>query len=385
MTCGFFVGQDRLVSWGRVTESGTTVGGDSRAEVGSGERLRAQANSWPFPLPPTLSRWEREHRLPRLLESGASQLFDERTSFLPLPAGEGRGEGERSKHAVTAASFPTHSHSIFASTAPALRLFCLFAICVGALLVPAANAQSWAERARQMNRTEISATEAVKRSEQGEADRRNKIRIRKIQPAMPSVDWNTDPTAVPYMLYQIGKRTDLPVHIENEGLNTGKDDIFQETVLYLTSHYRWGFNEKENANLTLFLKRGGTLFLDDCYNRGSPFAESVRPEVAKMIVGAEPRVLAQDDVLVKDCFKMIYPTPWPGAAEFENRAWLYFPLDNRPAIFFSPNDDGCGWEISTPPSASNPIGEGIGHGGDNRQRETMYQWMSNWVLFVYTH
>ena len=262
--------------------------------------------------------------------------------------------------------------------------FCLLAFCT-VLLPLAAHAQSWAERARQMNRTEISATEAVKRSEQGEADRRNKIRIRKIQPAMPSVDWNTDPTAVPYMLYQIGKRTDLPVHIENEGLNVAKDDIFQETVLYLTSHYRWGFNEKENANLTLFLKRGGTLFLDDCYNRGSPFAESVRPEVAKMIVGAEPRVLAQDDVLVKDCFKMIYPTPWPGAAEFENRAWLYFPLDNRPAIFFSPNDDGCGWEISTPPSASNPIGEGIGHGGDNRQRETMYQWMTNWVLFAYTH
>ena len=262
--------------------------------------------------------------------------------------------------------------------------FCLLAFSI-AMLPLAAHAQSWAERARQMNRTEISATEAQKRSEQGEQDRRNKLRIRKIQPAMPSVDWNTDPTAVPYMLYQIGKRTDLPVHIETEGLNTAKDDVFQETVLYLTSHYRWGFNDKENANLTLFLKRGGTLLLDDCYPRGSPFSESVRPEVAKMIVGAEPRVLTQDDPLVKDCFKMIYPTPWPGAAEFENRAWQYFPLDNRPTIFFSPNDDGCGWEISTPPSASNPIGEGIGHGGDNRQRETMYQWMSNWVLFAYTH
>ncbi|GDY21652.1 hypothetical protein LBMAG56_29990 [Verrucomicrobiota bacterium] len=254
-----------------------------------------------------------------------------------------------------------------------------------ALLPLGADAQSWAERARQLNRTEISATEAQKRSEQGEQDRRNKIRIRKIQPAMPSVDWNTDPTAIPYMLYQIGKRTDLPVHFDSEGLNTAKDDIFQETVLYLTSHYRWGFNDKENANLTLFLKRGGTLLLDDCYPRGSPFSESVRPEVAKMIVGAEPRVLTQDDPLVRDCFKMIYATPWPGAAEFENRAWQYFPLDNRPTIFFSPNDDGCGWEISTPPSASNPIGEGIGHGGDNRQRETMYQWMANWVLFAYTH
>ena len=37
------------------------------------------------------------------------------------------------------------------------------------------------------------------------------------------------------------------------------------------------------------------------------------------------------------------------------------------------------------PAASNPIGEGIGHGGDNRERETMYQWATNFLMFAYTH
>jgi len=248
------------------------------------------------------------------------------------------------------------------------------------------SAGDWAQRAGQMNRKEISPGEAAQKSNRDDEDRRNKICVRRIRPADVNVDWNADPTAIPYMLYQINKRTDLPVFINNSGLDVSKDDIFEHTVIYLTSHKRWTFNEIETKKLSLFLKRGGTLWLDDCYLRGSPFSDSVRPEVAKMMPGSEPIFLTKDDPKVKDAFKMIYSqVPWPGAAVFENRPWQYFLLDGRPAIFFSPNDDGCGWEVSTPPSASNPIGESIGHGGDNRQRETMYQWATNFILFAFTH
>ena len=104
-----------------------------------------------------------------------------------------------------------------------------------------------------------------------------------------------------------------------------------------------------------------------------------------MIPGAEPTMLLASDTRVTDAFKMIYATIWPGEANFENRPWQYYVLDNRPAVFFSPNDDGCGWEVSTPPTASYPIGEGIGHGGGNAQRETMYQWVTNFILYAYTH
>ncbi len=247
------------------------------------------------------------------------------------------------------------------------------------------HAASWAERAGQLNRTELSADEARKRGADDDKDARNKLCVRSVKPAMPGVDWNTDPTAIPYMMYQIGKRTELPIYTRTDGLDVGSDELFEHTVLYLTSHGRWSFNEKETENLARWLERGGTLLLDDCYLRGSPFADSVRPEVTKMILGAEPRMLLKDDPFVADSFKMVYATPWPGEANFENRTWQYFLCQGRPGVFFSPNDDGCGWEISAPPSASNPIGEGIGHGGDNRQRETMYQWMTNWLLFAYTH
>ena len=244
---------------------------------------------------------------------------------------------------------------------------------------------SWTERAGQLNRKEITQEQAIANRGNEEKDRRNKLCIRGIHPAMPGIDWNADPTALPYMLYQINKRTGLPVHVESDGLDVASREIYENTVIYLTSHTRWSFNEKESTNVARWLSRGGTLFLDDCYNRGSPFTDSVRPEVAKMIPGAEPTMLLASDTRVTDAFKMIYATIWPGEANFENRPWQYYVLDNRPAVFFSPNDDGCGWEVSTPPTASNPIGEGIGHGGDNRQREIMYQWVTNFILFAYTH
>jgi hypothetical protein len=254
------------------------------------------------------------------------------------------------------------------------------------VLVPqAATAQSWAERASRLNSTEVSAADAASLSADDDRDVRNKICVRGIKPAMPGVDWNTDPTALPYMLYQVNKRTDLPTHNGKPGLDVATDELFEHTVIYLTAHTRWSFNDQETDNLKRWLERGGTLILDDCFNWGSPFTDDVRPEVGKMIPGSEPRMLLKDDPAVADAFKMAYPTPWPGEASFRNRSWQYFLQANRPAVLFSPNDDGCGWEVSAPPSASNPIGEPIGHGGDNRQREIMYQWATNLMLFIYTH
>jgi len=266
-----------------------------------------------------------------------------------------------------------------------MRLLSTVALVLGVVITLdfSLGAESWAKRAEEMNRTELSADQARQRAASEVKERRNKIAIRRIRPAMPGVDWDADPTAIPYLLYQVNKRTDLPVYTDNEGLDLASDELFEYTILYLTAHTRWSLNEKEAENLKRWLERGGTLYLDDCYNRGSPFADSVRPEVSKLIPGAEPIWLLKTDPRVADAFRMVYHTPWPG--EMFTRPWLYFLLDDRPAVFFSPNDDGCAWEISTPPTASNPIGEGIGHGGDNRYREMVYQQVTNWILFALTH
>ena len=278
-----------------------------------------------------------------------------------------------------------HEDSGFAASG----VICLAACCAVLLAGSCAfgaDPTSWVEAADQLKSRPVTAEDANSLSEQEERDTRNKLAMRRIRPAAGVSDWNTDPTAIPFMLYQVKKRSGLDVYVDNDGLDVASDELFEHMVVYLTSHASWSFNEKETANLSKWLKRGGTLLLDDCYNKGSPFVDSVNPEVGKMVAGIEPYMLLKTDPRVKDAFKMIYAkVGWPGENIEMMRSWQYFLVDGRASIFFTPNDDGCGWEISTPPTASNPIGEGIGHGGDNKQRELFYKWATNWMMFVYTH
>jgi len=248
-----------------------------------------------------------------------------------------------------------------------------------------ASAQSWTKLATKLKSRELSKEEIASAFKKEDRDTRNKLSMRRIKPADQGVDWNTDPTAIPYMLYQVNKRTDLPIYVNNDGLDVATDELFEHLVIYLTSHNAWSFNEVETENLTKWLKRGGTILLDDCYNKGSPFTDSVQPEIGKMIPSAKGTILLRTDKKVSDVFRMVYDIEWPGESLDFGRPWQYYMLDDRPAVFFTPNDDGCGWEISTPPTASNPLGEGIGHGGDNEQRELFYRWISNWMMYVYSH
>ena len=248
-----------------------------------------------------------------------------------------------------------------------------------------AHAIPWSERVGQLSSRELSPEDITLLSSDEYRDKRNKLTMRRIKPSDSGTDWDTDPTAIPFMLYQINKRTDLPIYVNNDGLDLATDDIFEHMIVYLTAHHAWSLNEKETENLGKWLKRGGTLLLDDCYNKGSPFTDSVQPEVGKMIPGAEASILIWGDKKVAKVFNMVYKNEWPGSSLEYMRSWQYFMLDDREAVFFTPNDSVCGWEISTPTAAANPFGEGISHGGDNLQREQFYQWITNWMMWVYSH
>ncbi len=270
-----------------------------------------------------------------------------------------------------------------------MKRLILFGIGVGLAVMMAepfpARAGSWTERAKKLASRELSMDEINEMDLDDYRDKRNKLTMRRIEPADPGVDWDTDPTAIPFMLFQVNKRTGLPTYVNNDGLDLASDEIFECLSVYLTSHFSWSLNEKESENLAKWLKRGGTLLLDDCYNKGSPFTDSVQPEVGKLIPDAQGIILMENDAKLHDVFRMVYKMEWPGKSLDFMRPWQYFMLDDRPAVFFTPNDDGCGWEVSTPPTASNPIGEGIGHGGDNRGREMFYKWITNWMMFIYSH
>ena len=255
-----------------------------------------------------------------------------------------------------------------------------------------AGEQSWSKRAADGNREVLTADDLGKLALGEPTSRRGKIFMRRIKSADPHIDWYADPTAIPFVTYQLEQRTGLPTCTDNEGLDVSTDAVFEYPLLYLTGHASWQFNEAEADNLAKWVKRGGSLLLDDCYIRRSSFTDSVGPESSKMVPGSQLGVVTLTDEYTGMLFKMCYTFPpnWlPGTAvAFGNigtNQWQYVLSDGRPAIIFTPNDDGCAWEVSSPPTASNPIGEGIGHGGSNEEREMIYQWAMDWFLFALTH
>ena len=265
-------------------------------------------------------------------------------------------------------------------------IFCL--IITAATAAAFAGEASWSKRAAEGNREVLTGDDLGKIPSGEQVDRRGKVFLRRIKPADPGIDWYADPTGIPYVTYQFEQRTGLPTCTDNEGLNVATSELFECPLIYLTGHGGWHFNETEIENLTKFITRGGSILLDDCYVRRSSFTDAVGPESSKIVPGSQLGTVLPNDTYVGQLFKLCYSMPpdsWPGGRAAYWNNWQYVLADGRPAIIFTPNDDGCGWEVSSPPTASNPIGEGIGHGGSNEYREVLYQWATDWFLFAPTH
>jgi hypothetical protein len=220
-----------------------------------------------------------------------------------------------------------------------------------------------------------------------EPDTRGKVTIRRLRPQCRS-DWENDPTALPYLFYQLRLRSDDDTtwYVNNAGLDVSSVEIFQYPIIYFTSHFAFSFSDEEVKNLRTYLERGGTLWLDDCTGSG-PFMECVPQNVQRILPGSEMKQMFRSDPAFFDLFNMVYPfAGYPDLYKEQfNRPFQAAFVRGRPAVIFCPNDYGCRWEISTPPTALNPLGDGA-HGmvGDD-QREPVYQFSINWLFFTLTH
>ena len=220
-------------------------------------------------------------------------------------------------------------------------------------------------------------------------DRRGKVVLRRLKPSCKS-DWNTDPTALPYFFYQLRERTKgkFPLYLDNEGLELGSKDIFDYPIIYFTSHMPFQFSDDEIENLKKFLARGGTLLLDDCTGSG-PFMDSVPTNVQRIIPGAEMKLMLKEHKAYAGLFHFVYHLD--GLPELKEQFMQPFQcayLNGRPAILVCPNDYGCYWEVSSPPTALNPLGNAA-HSETTptvqKGREEVYQISINWLFYALTH
>jgi len=220
-------------------------------------------------------------------------------------------------------------------------------------------------------------------------DRRGKVVVRRIKPQCKS-DWNNDPTALPYLFYQLRERTQgkFPLYLDNEGLELASNDIFDYPMIYFTSHYPFQFSDVEIENLKKYLARGGPLLLADCVGSG-PFMDCVPPNVQRISPGAELKLMLKETKAFSDLFNLVYKLEsMPELKEQFMQPFQCAYVNGRPAILVCPNDYGCNWEISSPPTALNPLG-GAAHGDSTptvqKSREEVYQLSINWVFYALTH
>ena len=253
---------------------------------------------------------------------------------------------------------------------------------------PAAAQENWLDDAANQTIATFDGTGAGQQ-EESKQDRRGKVIVRRIKPQAKS-DWNTDPTALPYFFYQIRERTQgrFPVYLDNEGIELTGDEIFEHPIIYFTSHFPFLFGDDERDNLKKFLARGGTLLLDDCTGSG-PFVDAVPVNVQRIIPGAELKLMLKDTKEFGGLFDLVYKLEgMPDLKEQFMQPFQAALLNGRPAILVCPNDYGCYWEVSSPPTALNPLGNAA-HSETSptvqKGREDVYQLSINWLFYALTH
>jgi hypothetical protein len=267
--------------------------------------------------------------------------------------------------------------------------FGLLALCVCLCARSSAQAQSnWLKQAAEKKVVTFDGTN-VEAQADVKQDRRGKVIVRRIRPQAKS-DWNTDPTALPYFFYQLRERTEgkYPIFLDNEGIELVGDEMFDYPVIYFTSHFPFQFSDEEVDNLKKYLARGGTLLLDDCAGSGA-FMDAVPSNVQRLIPGAEMKLMLKETKEFADLFDLVYKLD--GLPELKEQFMQPFQcayLNGRPAILVCPNDYGCYWEVSSPPTALNPLGNAA-HSETTptvqHSREGVYQLSINWLFYALTH
>ena len=129
--------------------------------------------------------------------------------------------------------------------------------------------------------------------------------------------------------------------------------------------------------------------LDDCTGSG-PFIDSVPVERAADHSRRGNEADAEGDQgLRRAC--STWSIKLDGLPELKEQFMQPFQcayLNGRPAILVCPNDYGCYWEVSSPPTALNPLGNAA-HSETSptvqKGAKDVYQISINWLFYALTH
>jgi len=207
-----------------------------------------------------------------------------------------------------------------------------------------------------------------------------------------STDWDCDPTAVPAMVDQFRRFTvmDAQAFIPCKPLTFDSPDMLDYPFVYMSAHYAFKFSDAEAEGLRKYVERGGFIMADDCLY-GQTFGPAFAGEMQKIFPEAKLTEIGHKDPVGGLVLKQKFPFQAGEAGiprNFMNQnPWLGIFLGGNLGVLHTVQDIGCSWEISSPPTPSNPLGAGM-HGADSQgpdARLNAYKLAANVILFSVLH
>ena len=205
-------------------------------------------------------------------------------------------------------------------------------------------------------------------------------------------DWDCDPTAVAAMVDQLKKRTGMDAQAlqPRKPLTFDDPELFDWPYIYMTAHNSFAFTDAENEGLKKFLDRGGFLHADDCLYGNNAFGPSFHGELRKIYPENELKSIEHEHPVFGSLLKQKFS--WSKVNErglpqvLGSNPFEVIEVEGHLRVLYTPPDIGCMWEISSPPTPSNPLGTGM-HNMDNfpGMREAGYRMGVNFVLYAMTH
>jgi hypothetical protein len=205
-------------------------------------------------------------------------------------------------------------------------------------------------------------------------------------------DWDCDPTAVAAMVDQFKKRTGMDAQAlqPRKPLTFDDPELLDWPYIYMTAHNSFAFSDAEIEGLKKFLDRGGFLHADDCLYGNNAFGPSFHGELRKVYPENELKTIDHEHAVFGTLLKQKFS--WSKVNErglpqvLGSNPFEVIDVGGHLRVLYTPPDIGCMWEISSPPTPSNPLGTGM-HNMDTfpGMREAGYRMGVNFILYAMTH
>ena len=208
---------------------------------------------------------------------------------------------------------------------------------------------------------------------------------------MFNADWNTDPTAVPAFIEQLKRRTGMKALAlsPRKALSFSSPELVDWPFVFMTAHNAFSLSETDLKTLRNYLQHGGFVYADDCLY-GFPFGQAFPGELRRTLPDAEFQPLDPKSPVYGTILRQKYA--WTKTNEaglpgvMKPNFWHFIDVGGHMAVLYTPQDIGCLWEISSPPTPANPLGAGM-HSQDRIPglREAAYELGVNIVIYSMLH